>query len=96
MLLSALGQRNRKASRKLIFMLRSLPRGLWGGGAFLFVGSVVLTPALQAGHSSPCRMGRCLEVLGGGRGPPSVTLSVSHTPAAVRLCWARRGWMPMV
>ena len=31
--LSALGQRNRKASRKLIFMLRSLPWGLWGGGA---------------------------------------------------------------
>lgn len=96
MLLSALGQRNRKASRKLIFMLRSLPRGLWGGGAFLFVGSVVLTPTLRGGHSSPCRTGRCLVVLGGGRGPPSVILSAFHNPTAVRLCWARRGWVPMV
>ena len=47
--MSALGQRNRKASRKLIFMLRSLPRGLRGGGAFLFV-------ALWSSRQ-PCRVG---------------------------------------
>lgn len=86
--LSALGQRNRKASRKLIFMLRSLPWGLWGGGAFLFVGSVVLTLALRGGHSSPCRMGRCLVALGWrSRTPLSDPLSVPHS----RCCQAVLG-----
>lgn len=94
--LSALGQRNRKASRKLIFMLRSLPRGLWGGGAFLFVGSEVLMLALQVGHSSPCRMGRCLVVLGWRlRTPLRDPLSVPH-PRCCQAVLGKGGWMSTV
>ena len=61
----------------------------------MFVGSVVLTLALRGGHSSPCRMGRCLVALG-WRSRTPLSDPAFHTPAAVRLCWAGRGWMPMV
>lgn len=50
--LSTLGQRNRKASRKLIFMLQVPASGALGG-CILVCQLPVLMLALQVGHSSP-------------------------------------------